>query len=49
MFRLGDFFRYLMGWNGGRDEDDLRELEGLPDFFRTPEMAQMNGIEGPSK
>jgi len=38
-----------MGRNGGRDEDDLLQLEGLPNFLRTPEMTQMNGIEGPSK
>jgi hypothetical protein len=38
-----------MGRNGGRDEDDLLELEGLPNFFCTPEMTKMNGIEGPSK
>jgi hypothetical protein len=49
MFRLDDFFCHFVGWNGGRDEDDLLELEGLPDFFCTPEMAQMNGIEGPSE
>jgi len=38
-----------MGRNGGRDEDDLLELEGLPNFFCTPEMTKMDGIEGPSK
>jgi hypothetical protein len=38
-----------MGRNGGGDEDDLLELEGLPNLFRTPEVAEMDGIEGPSK
>jgi hypothetical protein len=38
-----------MGRNGGRDEDNLLELEGLPNLLCTPEMTQMNGIEGPSK
>jgi hypothetical protein len=38
-----------MGWNGGRDEDDLLQPEDLPNLLRTPEMTQMNGVEGPSK
>jgi hypothetical protein len=38
-----------MRWNGGRDEDDLLELERLPDFLCTPEMTEMDRIEGPSK
>jgi hypothetical protein len=38
-----------MGGNGGRDEDDLTELECLPNFFRAPEMTEMDGIEGPPK
>jgi len=28
-----------MGWNGGRDEDDLLKVECLPNFFGTPEMT----------
>jgi hypothetical protein len=38
-----------MGRNGGRDKDDLVELECLPNLFRTPEMTEMDGVEGPSK
>ena len=38
-----------MGRNGGRDEDDLIELECLPNFFCTSEMTKMDGIEGTSK
>jgi hypothetical protein len=49
MFRLDDVPRHFMGRDGGRDEDDFLELEGLPNFLCTPEMTQMYGIEGPSK
>ena len=38
-----------MGRNGGRDEDDLIQLECLPDLFGTPEVTEMDGVEGPSK
>ncbi len=38
-----------MGGERGRNEDNLVELECLPNFFRTPEMTQMDGIEGPSE
>ena len=38
-----------MGRNGGRDENDLLESQCLPDLFRSPEMTEMDGIEGPSK
>jgi hypothetical protein len=49
VFRLDDFFCDLVGRNGGRDEDDLIELECLPNLFRTPEVAKMNGVESSSK
>jgi hypothetical protein len=49
VLRLHDFFCRFMRWNGGRDEDDLLELERLPDFLCTPEMTEMDRIEGPSK
>jgi hypothetical protein len=35
-----------MGWNGGRDEYDLFKVKGLPNFLCTPEVPQMDGIEG---
>jgi hypothetical protein len=38
-----------MGRNGGRDENDLIEPECLPNFFCSPEMTEMDGVEGPSK
>jgi hypothetical protein len=38
-----------MGWNVGRDENDLLQMKCLPNFFYTPEVTQMNRIEGPSK
>jgi len=38
-----------MGGDGGRNEEDLLELECLPNFFCTPEMTKMDGIEGASK
>jgi hypothetical protein len=38
-----------MRGDGGRDEDDLIEVEGLPNFFCTPEMTEMDGVEGPSE
>jgi len=38
-----------MGRNGGRDENDLIEVEGLPNLFGPSEMAEMDGIEGPSE
>jgi hypothetical protein len=38
-----------MGWNGGRDEDDLLKVEGFSNFLCSPEVTQMDGIEGPPK
>jgi len=38
-----------MRWNGGSDEDDLLKVESLPNFFCTPEVPQMDGVEGPSE
>jgi hypothetical protein len=38
-----------MGRDRGRNEDNLLELECLPDFFRPPEVTQMDGIEGPAE
>jgi hypothetical protein len=38
-----------MGWDGCGDEDHFLEAEGLPNFFRAPEVTQMDGIEGPSE
>jgi hypothetical protein len=38
-----------MGWNGGRDEDDLVKVERFSNFLCTPEVTQMDGIEGPPK
>jgi hypothetical protein len=35
-----------MGWNGGRDENNLLQMKCLPNFFYTPEVTQMDGIEG---
>jgi len=49
MFRFDHFFCQLMGWDRGWNEDHLLELECLPNFFRTPEMTQMDGVEGTSK
>jgi hypothetical protein len=49
VFRLHDFLRHLMGRNGGRDEDNLLKPECLPNLFRTPEVAKMNGVESSSK
>lgn len=49
VLRLDDFFCHLMGWNGGRDEDNLLKVECLPNFLCTPEVTQMDGIEGPSE
>jgi len=49
VFHLDDFFCDLVGRNGGRDKDDLLELECLPNFFCAPEMTEMDGIEGPSE
>ncbi len=34
---------------GGRDKDYFLKSEGLPNVFRSPEMTQMDGIEGSSK
>jgi hypothetical protein len=36
-----------MRGDGRWDEDDFIEAEGLPDLLRSPEVSQMNGIEGP--
>jgi hypothetical protein len=36
-----------MGRDGGRDEDDLLEAKCFSNFFRSPEVTQMDGIEGP--
>ena len=47
--RLDHFFCHLMRWNGGSDEDDLLKVESLPNFFCTPEVPQMDGVEGPSE
>jgi hypothetical protein len=38
-----------MGRNRRRDEDNLLKPECVPNFFSTPEMTKMDGIEGPSK
>jgi hypothetical protein len=38
-----------MGWNGGRNEEDLLEVESLSNFFRPPEVTQMDGVEGPAE
>jgi len=35
-----------MGWNGGRDENDLLEVEYFSNLFCPPEVTQMDGIEG---
>jgi hypothetical protein len=35
-----------MRWNGGRDENDLLEVEYVSNLFCPPEMTQMDGIEG---
>jgi hypothetical protein len=35
-----------MGWNGGRDEDNLLKVECLPNFLCTPEVTQMDGMCG---
>jgi len=38
-----------MGWNGGRYENDLVKVERLSNFLCTPEVTQMDGIEGSPK
>jgi hypothetical protein len=38
-----------MGRDRRRNEDDLLELECLPNLFRPPEVTQMNGVESPPK
>jgi len=38
-----------MGRDRGRNEDNLLEVKCLTNFFRTPEVAQMDGVEGASK
>jgi len=38
-----------MGWDRGRNENNLIELKRLPNFFRTPEVTQMDRVEGASK
>jgi hypothetical protein len=38
-----------MGRDRGRNEDNLLELKCLINFFRTPEVTQMDGVEGASK
>jgi hypothetical protein len=49
VFRLDDLSCHLMGRNGRRDEDNLLKPECLPNFFSTPEMTKVDGIESPSK
>ncbi len=49
MLRVNDFFCHLVGRDGGRNENDLVEPECFPNLFRTPQMTQMDGIEGPSE
>jgi hypothetical protein len=38
-----------MGWDRGRNENNLLELKCLANFFRTPEVTQMDGVEGASE
>jgi len=38
-----------MGWDGGRDEDDLLEVKCFSNFFRPPEVPLMDRVEGSSK
>ena len=38
-----------MGWNEGRDEIDLLQVKCLPDLFCTPEVTQMDRVEGTAK
>jgi hypothetical protein len=49
VFGLDDFFCQLMGRDRGSNKDDLIKTEGYPNFFSTPEMTQMDGIESPSE
>jgi hypothetical protein len=38
-----------MRGNGGRDENNLLEIESFSNLFCPPEVTQMDGIEGSSK
>jgi hypothetical protein len=38
-----------MGGNGRRDEDYLFQAKSFSNFFRSPQMAQMDGIKGSSE
>ena len=49
MLGFDHFFCHLMGWNRGGNEDNLLELKCPANFLRTPEVTQMDGIEGASK
>jgi hypothetical protein len=39
----------FVGRQGGRDEIDVFEVEGFPDLLGQPEVAVVDGIEGPAQ
>jgi len=39
----------FMRRDGGRDKDDLLKSKGLTNLLYPPQVAEMDGIEGPSK
>ncbi len=46
---IDDIVQPFMGRDGCWNEDDLIQAKTLPDLLRPPEVAQMNGVKGPSK